>query len=117
MNSPRSTAAQERVADAYVSGRNDRVTTTRTRNLTAVDNVKSAGTCVRNERRQKRIGEVFDAMVTGASEKGTWVRIREPTVEGRVVKGFEGLDVGDPVRVKLIHTDIARGFIDFAIQR
>jgi exoribonuclease-2 len=41
------------------------------------------------------------------------VRISAPTTEGKVVKGFEGLDVGDRVRVKLLHTDIARGFIDF----
>lgn len=60
-----------------------------------------------------RIGAVFDAIVTGASDKGTWVRISGPAVEGKVVRGFEGLDVGDPVRVKLIHTDAARGFIDF----
>lgn len=61
-----------------------------------------------------RIGEHFDGLVTGASAKGTWVRIEHPMVEGRVVHGFEGLDVGDFVRVELIHTDAARGFIDFA---
>ena len=61
-----------------------------------------------------RIGARFDAIVTGSSEKGTWVRISGPTVEGRVVRGFEGLDVGDHVRVQLVHTDAARGFIDFA---
>jgi exoribonuclease-2 len=60
-----------------------------------------------------RVGERFDAMVTGASEKGTWVRISKPTAEGRVVRGFEGLDVGDHVRVELLRTDVARGFIDF----
>ena len=64
-----------------------------------------------------RIGGRFDAIVTGASEKGTWVRISGPTAEGRVVRGFEGLDVGDHVRVELIHTDIARGFIDFVAVR
>jgi VacB/RNase II family 3'-5' exoribonuclease len=63
---------------------------------------------------QPRIGERFDAIVTGASEKGTWVRIRRPPVEGRLERGYEGLDVGDRVRVKLVHTDPARGFIDFA---
>jgi len=63
---------------------------------------------------QGRIGEQFDAMVTGAAEKGTWVRIAEPLAEGRLVKGFEGLDVGDTVRVRLLHTDVQRGFIDFA---
>ena len=61
-----------------------------------------------------RIGERFDAIVTGASEKGTWVRICNPTVEGRVVRGFENLDVGDTVKVELVHTDAARGYIDFA---
>lgn len=61
-----------------------------------------------------RIGARFDAIVTGASDKGTWVRISGPTVEGRVVRGYEGLDVGDRVDVQLVHTDIARGFIDFA---
>jgi VacB/RNase II family 3'-5' exoribonuclease len=62
-----------------------------------------------------RIGAPFDAIVTGASEKGTWVRISGPSTEGRVVRGFEGLDVGDRVRVTLVHTDVARGFIDFAV--
>ena len=64
-----------------------------------------------------RIGARFDAIVTGASDKGTWVRISGPTTEGRVVRGFEGLDVGDRVRVQLVHTDAARGFIDFAAVR
>jgi exoribonuclease-2 len=61
-----------------------------------------------------RIGESFDAVVTGASVKGTWVRITNPPVEGRLERGTAGLDVGDPVRVKLIYTDVERGFIDFA---
>ena len=60
-----------------------------------------------------RIGQTFDGIVTGAAPKGTWIRISAPTAEGRVVKGFEGLDVGDRCRVKLVHTDVARGFIDF----
>jgi exoribonuclease-2 len=60
-----------------------------------------------------RIGRRFDAIVTGASPKGTWVRIPEPVAEGRVITGYEGLDVGDHVRVELVHTDVARGFIDF----
>ncbi len=62
----------------------------------------------------RKVGQRFDAMVTGASSKGTWVRITEPVAEGRVIRGFEGLDVGDHVRVELVHTDAARGFIDFA---
>jgi exoribonuclease-2 len=60
-----------------------------------------------------RIGQRFDAIVTGAANKGTWVRISAPTTEGRVIKGFEGLDVGDRCQVKLVRTDVARGFIDF----
>ena len=61
-----------------------------------------------------RIGERFDGIVTGASDKGTWVRISNPTAEGKVVKGFDGLDVGEHARVELIHVDVERGFIDFA---
>ena len=61
-----------------------------------------------------RIGERFEALVTGASEKGTWVRLVRPPVEGRLERGFQGLDVGDRVRVQLIATDVERGFIDFA---
>ncbi len=61
-----------------------------------------------------RIGEVFDGVVTGASPKGTWVRLRSPLVEGRVERGQEGLDVGDRVRVRLLSTDPDQGFIDFA---
>ena len=61
-----------------------------------------------------RVGQRFDAIVTGASPKGTWVRILHPAVEGRVVRGDHGLDVGDAVRVDLVDTDVERGFIDFA---
>ena len=64
-----------------------------------------------------RIGATFHGIVTGTSDKGTWVRISGPTTEGRVVKGFEGLDVGDRVSVQLIHTDVEHGFIDFAAVR
>ncbi len=59
------------------------------------------------------IGRQFDGIVTGVSDKGTWVRVFNPPVEGKVVSGFEGLDVGDRTRVQLIHTDINHGFIDF----
>jgi VacB/RNase II family 3'-5' exoribonuclease len=63
---------------------------------------------------EQRIGQSFDTVVTGASEKGTWVRTRQrPYVEGRLDRGFKGLDVGDKVRVRLVSTDVERGFIDF----
>ncbi len=62
---------------------------------------------------QPRIGEQFDGIVTGAAAKGTWVRLFAIPVEGRVVQGFEGLDVGQRTRVKLVSVDIDRGFIDF----
>ncbi len=60
-----------------------------------------------------RIGERFNAIVTGASGKGTWVRIENPPVEGRLLNGLKGLDVGHRLRVKLVSTDVERGFIDF----
>ncbi len=59
------------------------------------------------------VGQRFEAIVTGAADKGTWVRISGPTTEGKLVRGFEGLDVGDAVRVVLVRTDVERGFIDF----
>jgi exoribonuclease-2 len=62
---------------------------------------------------ESRIGEQFDSIVTGASEKGTWVRLLTIPVEGKLVQGFEGVDVGDQVRVQLIDTNVERGFIDF----
>jgi exoribonuclease II len=61
-----------------------------------------------------RIGQTFDAIVTGAGRKGTWVRMSGLPVDGRLERGAEGLDVGDRLRVRLISTDPARGFIDFA---
>ncbi|MEO5954717.1 MAG: RNB domain-containing ribonuclease [Nitrospiraceae bacterium] len=62
---------------------------------------------------ESRIGQRFDAIVTGASDKGIWARLLELPVEGRVVTGTNGLDVGDKVRVELISTDVERGYIDF----
>ena len=62
---------------------------------------------------ESRIGEQFDAIVTGASNKGTWVRILRPPVEGRLDSGFENMRVGDRLRVQLASTDVERGYIDF----
>ena len=62
----------------------------------------------------RRIGESFDAIVTGVTPKGTFVRIMQPHVEGLLAEGDKGLDVGDKLRVKLTRTDVQRGFIDFA---
>jgi exoribonuclease-2 len=62
---------------------------------------------------ESMIGQEFDAIVTGASEKGTWVRLIHPPVEGKLISGFDGMDVGHRLRVKLVHTDAEHGFIDF----
>ncbi len=62
---------------------------------------------------EPRTGERFDAIVTGAAPKGTWVRLLNPPVEGKLVEGFEGVDVGHRIRVQLIHADVEHGFIDF----
>ncbi len=61
----------------------------------------------------RQIGQTFDAFVTGASVKGTWVRITRPAAEGKVVRGFHGLEVGDHIRVELLDVDFERGFVDF----
>ena len=61
-----------------------------------------------------RIGQVFDAIVTGVTAKGTFVRVMQPHVEGLLAQGQQGVDVGDQLRVKLIRTDPQHGFIDFA---
>jgi exoribonuclease-2 len=63
---------------------------------------------------QDRIGAQFDAVVTGASEKGTWVRALAPPVEGMLVRGAAGAAVGDRLHVKLLSVDVDKGFIDFA---
>ena len=62
---------------------------------------------------QPRIGEQFDAIVTGAAEKGTWVRVLNPPVEGKLEAGYEGRKVGERLRVQLVRVDVERGFIDF----
>jgi VacB/RNase II family 3'-5' exoribonuclease len=63
---------------------------------------------------QKRIGEVFDAIVTGVTPSGTFVRATQPHIEGLLAQGAAGLDVGDKLRAKLIRADVRQGYIDFA---
>ncbi len=62
---------------------------------------------------ENRIGEKFESIVTGASGKGTWVRLLDIPIEGKVVHGFQGVDVGDQIRVELIEINVEKGFIDF----
>jgi exoribonuclease-2 len=62
-----------------------------------------------------RVGELFHGVVTGVKDSGTFVRTTRPVVEGRIVQGFEGLDVGDPVRVRLLAVEPALAHIDFAL--
>ena len=65
---------------------------------------------------QRHIGQSYRAIVTGVNHYGTFVRTLDPHVEGMLVHGGKGLDVGDRLTVKLVDTDPARGFIDFAAQ-
>ena len=62
----------------------------------------------------KHVGKQYRAIVTGSGDKGTWVRLQDPPIEGKLVKGYEGIDVGDRLTVKLVHVNIPLGFIDFA---
>jgi exoribonuclease-2 len=62
---------------------------------------------------ESRVGERFDALVTGAGPEGTWVRILTPPAEGKLVGGHSGLRVGDALKVKLVSTHVEHGFIDF----
>ena len=61
----------------------------------------------------KEIGRQFKAMVTGMTDRGTWVRLMEYPVEGKLVLGAQKLDVGDYLQVKLVHVDVMKGHIDF----
>ena len=63
---------------------------------------------------QPRIGEMFAAVVTGVTPKGVFVRVLGPPAEGLLVRGQQGVDVGDQLQVKLVSTDPRRGYIDFA---
>lgn len=62
---------------------------------------------------ESKIGEQFNSIVTGASKKGTWVRLLTMPVEGKLISGFDGIDVGDRIHVQLIFVDVEKGFIDF----
>jgi exoribonuclease-2 len=61
---------------------------------------------------ENRLGEEFDAIVTGASHKGTWARLLTLPVEGKVVRGAKGLKVGKRLRVRVLQTDVEAGYID-----
>ena len=61
----------------------------------------------------RRVGETFSAVVTGVTPKGVFVRIVDPPVEGRLMRGEQGLDVGDRLHVRVLSTDPQRGYIDF----
>ncbi len=63
---------------------------------------------------QHRIGEVFDAVVTGVKDENVFIRVQQPHIEGLLAQGAQGLDVGDKLRAKLIRTDVQKGYIDFA---
>ncbi|MBV9507051.1 MAG: RNB domain-containing ribonuclease [Acidobacteriia bacterium] len=64
---------------------------------------------------ERRVGESFSAVVTGVTPKGVFARVLDPPVEGRIMRGEQGLDVGDRIRVKLLGADPQRGFIDFGV--
>jgi exoribonuclease-2 len=70
--------------------------------------------CAAAELLADKVGCLFSALVTGSSEKGTWVRISRPPVEGKLVRGNRGARVGERLRVRLLATDVEKGFIDFA---
>lgn len=74
---------------------------------------KSAGAALLSS----QIGNTFKGIITGASSKGTYVRIFDPAVDGKIVRGFDRLKVGDKVTVQLKHVDISRGFIDFIVKQ
>jgi len=63
---------------------------------------------------KSRIGEIFEAIVVGASPKGTWIRLLHPHVEGKLVNGFEGLKVGQKLKARLTDINVELGYIDFA---
>jgi ribonuclease R len=74
---------------------------------------RQVGKCAAALLLESRIGEQFEAIVTGASEKGTWVRLLDVPVEGMLKSGRKGIDVGDQITVELVSVDVMLGFIDF----
>ena len=74
---------------------------------------RQVGKCAAALLLESKIGVRFDALVTGATDRGTWVRILQPPTEGRLVEGFLGKKVGDCISVQLLRTDAERGYIDF----
>ena len=62
---------------------------------------------------ESRIGETFDAIISGASSKGTWIRLFHPHLEGKLVSGYKGLEVGHKIKARLVHIDVEAGYIDF----
>jgi exoribonuclease-2 len=70
--------------------------------------------CAAAELLEDKVGYLFSALVTGSSDKGTWVRIKNPPVEGKLVRGNQRVNIGDRLRVRLLSTDVEKGFIDFA---
>ena len=66
---------------------------------------------------QSHVGDHYDAIATGASPKGTWVRLLSIPVEGKLVEGYHGVDVGHRVRVQLISVDVEKGYIDFRLAK
>jgi VacB/RNase II family 3'-5' exoribonuclease len=70
--------------------------------------------CAAAELLEEKAGCLFSALVTGSSDKGTWVRIKNPPVEGKLVRGNQRVNVGDRLRVRLLSTNVEKGFIDFA---
>jgi exoribonuclease-2 len=112
----------QRLLKAAIAGRSSPYSTERLESL-ALHCTKQEDAAEKVERQMRksaaalllssRIGDRFDGIVTGASDKGTWVRTFDPPAEGRVVRGFEGMDVGERVTVRLTDTDVVRGFIDF----
>ncbi|MFL6213119.1 MAG: RNB domain-containing ribonuclease [Blastocatellia bacterium] len=128
-----STAPNRRFADLVTQRLIKAVTTGRAVPYTTDELARIADHCTERDRAAKkverkmrkvaaavlltgRIGDEFDAIVTGVTPKGTFARLIAPPAEGRVVRGERGLDVGDNVRVRLVGTDAERGFIDFAAE-